>query len=240
MRKLPLLCLLALTLMGQPQAQQLPIRIYTHHLPPYTRRMPDGSLRGAVADVVQCALRQTGQPYRIEVVPWARAQTALLNDQIAGFFPGARSAERDTHGIASKAIGHYTFAWFLPIENQADPESASFRQSANVGTFHGSILLHHLKQNGYRIVANPNDLEALVLMLQTGRVDAILAHAEATEEILARRGVRRHYRRSDLSEQDTYLYFNRNFISHHPDFLPRFNAALPECRRQGAGRKSFP
>lgn len=238
MTKLPLLLLFALSALAQ--AAQQPIRFYTHNLPPYTRQLQDGSLRGTVADVVRCALDRSHLPYRIEVVPWARAQTALRDRQVAGFFPGARSDEREAQGIASKAIGHYTFAWFLPAGKLADPESPAFRSIARVGTFHGSILLRHLQQNGYRIAANPNDLDSLVLMLQTGRVDAILAHAEATEEILTRRGVKSQYRRSDLSEQDTYLYFNRSFTAQHPDFVQRFNSALPECRRLDTGHKQNP
>lgn len=235
MTKHPLLCLLALPMLAL--AAQPPIRFYTHNLPPYTRLHTDGSLSGTVADRVKCALSRVGSPYQIEVVPWARAQTALLNDEIAGFFPGARSTERDAHGLASQPIGHYTWSWFLPVGSSADPESPAFRRTARVGTFHGSILRHHLEQNGYQIVANPNDLDALVQMLQTGRVDAILAHAEATEEILTRKGLISRYRRSDLSEQDTYLYFNRSFVSRHPDFVPRFNAAVTECRQTNGGHK---
>jgi len=230
---LKLLWMLGLALLAQESwaSPRVGLLIYTHHLPPYTRQFADGSLRGTIADVVHCALRRVGTPYQIEVVPWARAQTALLNENIDGFFPAARSDERDARGMASKAIGRYSWAWFLPANNPADPESEAFRKKANVGTFHGSLLLQHLQQKGYRIAANPNNIEALVHMLIAGRLDGILAHAEAVEEILARQGALQRVRRSDLSQQDTFLYFNRSFVRRHPDFVSRFNAQLPECRR---------
>ena len=52
---LKLLWMLSLALLAQESgaSPRAGLLIYTHHLPPYTRQLADGSLRGTIADTVR-------------------------------------------------------------------------------------------------------------------------------------------------------------------------------------------
>lgn len=103
MRRLPLLLLLAATLLAAlPARAQRELRLLAAELPPYTYQVPSGSVseqpgpgRGIVHDAVVEMARRVGHSGRIEYMPWFRAQEIARTEPNVGILALTRSPERE-------------------------------------------------------------------------------------------------------------------------------------------------
>lgn len=76
----------------------------TEAYPPFSFRAPDGTSRGAGVDQVSAMMAEIGQPYRIEIMPWARAIALAETQPMHCVFAAARTPERETR-----------FKWVIPL-----------------------------------------------------------------------------------------------------------------------------
>lgn len=207
------------------------VRLTTHELPPYSYRdTAQQRLAGIAVEVVDCVMRRMGQPYDVQVLPWARAQKLVQQGEADGFFAASRNSDRDGYAVQSAIIAPQQWRWYLLAGNAADPQSPDFRATAQVGSFVGANMLDWLREQGYRAVATPPTTEGLLKMLRAGRVDAILANNLVMERLIREQSLDGQLRSVLQEDRPLGVYFSKAFLAGRPGFLERFNAQLGACR----------
>lgn len=225
--------LFMLACLASPLASAMaPVRLATHDLPPYSFTSETGVQDGVAVKRTRCAFERMRLPVAIEFLPWARAQLHAKEGLVDGFFAASQSAERDSWAVMSAVIAPQQWRWYLRKDSPLDPKSPSFRQQASVASFVGANMLYWLRDNGYKVEANPFTNRQLLDMLLSKRLDAILANHLVMEKLLAENQAGKSIR--SLLEQDKPLgiYFGKAFLAKaDPDFLPRLNRAIQDCGR---------
>jgi polar amino acid transport system substrate-binding protein len=103
LRRVGLLCCLSLPL---HDAEPLQLRLLTEDFPPFSMQLADGRIGGLSSDIVREIMRRAGIGYRIELLPWVRAQQR-----------GAGAEHRLLHRPHRAA--QYQLKWIGPVvENQ--------------------------------------------------------------------------------------------------------------------------
>lgn len=209
-----------------------PVRLTTHELPPYSFTTETGMQDGVAVKRVKCAFERIQVPVAVEFLPWARAQLHAKEGLVDGFFAASQSTERDSWAIMSAVIAPQQWRWYLHRDSALDPKSSGFREQARVASFVGANMLNWLRDNGYKVDANPFTNKQLLDMLLSRRLDAILANHLVMENLLAEN--RASDRVRSVIEQDKPLgiYFAKPFLAKAgSNFLPRLNRAIEDCGR---------
>ena len=208
------------------------VRLATHELPPYSFTTNAGLQDGVAVKRVKCAFDRIQTPVAIEFLPWARAQVYAREGLADGFFAASQSAERESWAVMSAIIAPQQWRWFLRKDSPLDPKSSGFKQQAGVASFVGANMFTWLRDNGYRVEANPFTNQQLLDMLLSKRLDAILANQLVMESLMAENRVSSDIR--SVLEQDKPLgiYFSKAYLAKAgPDFLPRLDRAIQDCGR---------
>jgi hypothetical protein len=117
--------------------------------------------------------------------------------------------------------------WFWRVDTIA-PES--WREGYKLGSILGSQQETWLGEAGYKVDMSANNLPQLIKLLQSKRIDVILADREhfvqAAKELKidANNFQSRFFRYVPLG-----VYFNEQFLNHNPEFLARFNQLITGC-----------
>ena len=122
--------------------------------------------------------------------------------------------------------------WYLLKDSQWEPGSATFKTQARVSAYLGTNMLNWLLSNQYNVQTAPARQAQLLKMLQMDRLDAVLANNLVMEKILREAGGEAHVRSVLLEDKPLGVYFSKAFLATRADFLPRFDAQIPDCRRQ--------
>lgn len=80
------------------------LTLYTEHWPPYQRVEDNGHLSGISVAKIEQVLTAAQWPYKIKVVPWARAMYSVKNEPNSFIFSLARFPERENK-----------FQWLVPL-----------------------------------------------------------------------------------------------------------------------------
>lgn len=80
------------------------LTLYTEHWPPYQRLEDNGLLSGISVAKIEQVLKAAQWPYKIKVVPWARAMHYVQNEPNSFIFSLARFPEREDK-----------FQWLMPL-----------------------------------------------------------------------------------------------------------------------------
>lgn len=179
---------------------------------------------------VQCAANALSIPVKIAFFPWKRAQEMVKNDSADGFFAASQADQRDAYAVLSSTIAPQEWRWYLMKESALDPRSAGFKKSARTSSFHGANMKYWLIENGYKTDGNPPQSRNLLVMLQKGRVDAILANRLVMEQLLAESGATETVKSYPALNKPLGIYFSKTFLSRQPpDYLTRWNQAIVRC-----------
>jgi len=81
-----------------------PIVFTTESYPPFSYQEPSGTYRGVGIDQVDIIMKETGTPYTLEIMPWARAITLAETQTMHCVFAAARIPEREAR-----------FKWVVPL-----------------------------------------------------------------------------------------------------------------------------
>jgi polar amino acid transport system substrate-binding protein len=207
-----------------------PIRLATHDQAPYGTYQPDNSFDGVAVRVIQCVFKRMGRAVQVEVYPWERAQLLAQNGTVQGFFPATIKPERLVWAEATTSIAPQKWVWFLRADSTLDPMAPEFKQTAKVGAHFGSNRLKLLEEKQYNVVLKPQTDEQLMLAFMRGRADAILAGDLAMAEAMKEHAVDPKIFRTVIAQDSPlHAYFGRKFLESDPDFIKRFNAAMPAC-----------
>lgn len=207
------------------------VRVATHDQAPYGTYGAGGIFDGVAVRVVNCVFKRMNREVSVEVFPWARAQYLAEHSAVDGFFPATIKPERLVWAEASEVIADQKWVWYLLADSKLDPTSAEFKRSAKVGAHLGSNRLKMLEEEKYDVVAKPATDDQLLMMLASGRVEAILGgNLSIGDAMKARKLDPRRFRAVVERDSPLYAYFGRKFLQTDPDFMKRFNAQIAGCR----------
>ncbi|SOB59765.1 conserved exported protein of unknown function [Pseudodesulfovibrio profundus] len=206
------------------------IVLATHDLNPYGYYHDSGKFDGDAVRVVRYALDKMGISLNLIVVPWERAQLMTWEGEADGFFAASKNEYRERHGVMSEIIADQKWTWYMLKSNPLDPSNDDFKENARVTSFIGANMLKWLKNNGYLVATPPKNTEALARMLQYQRFDAALANHRVMENIIHKHKLHGKFKSRTLQDKPLGVYFNRNYLARHPEFLEEFNHYVREYR----------
>lgn len=209
-----------------------PVILTTHDLYPYGYRTEAEGFIGSAVDVVRCVFEKIERPYKIDIVPWKRAQIMVKDGHAAGFFAGSHNLERDKYAQMSTPIADQNWMWYALKNSSINPDSDKFKTQASVSSFLGANMHKWLTANGYNISNTPpHNTESLLEMLLAKRLDAILANDQVMAALLSKSGETNNVSAFLNKNKPLGVYFSKTFLNENPDFLNTFNKYVPECRK---------
>jgi polar amino acid transport system substrate-binding protein len=225
MKKLVLFLSLIFTfIVSNGQNLSRPLIINTQEWAPYNYSV-NGKVTGSATEILKNTLNDMGVQYEIKVYPWARAQYLVENGQADGFYTASKNAKRDAYAVASDSLIPQRWNWYLLKESKTEPKNGS------VGAILGSNMLKFTKDNNYSIKAQPPTMEALVKMLTSKRVNAILVNDLVMKEYLKEANISESKFKTVLSKDKPLgIYFSKKFVNENPWFLDKFNETLQKYK----------
>lgn len=205
------------------------IRFSTATITPYQTLDDKGELSGFAIPIIECLMQAMSLEYRIEVLPWARAQKNVELGHSDAFFVASRNADRDRYATQSKPLFSGTRSWYVRPSISLKPDTIQFREQALVGTIFGTNM-HRLLQEEFANVVTKTTEEELIVLLDKGRLDAVLMTDLMFETSLAQMDMSEHsFRRYQSAQKPLGVYFGHHFLARQADFLARFNEHVPGC-----------
>lgn len=192
----------------------------------FTSDLPSGSTQNLLPHL-QCILKQMKLDYSVQVIPWRRAYQDVKSNRIDGFFTAVPMRQIDPYAVLSSPLVLENWYWFWRMDTIA-PES--WREGYKLGSILGSQQETWLGEAGYKVDMSANNLPQLIKLLQSKRIDVILADREhfiqAANELKmdANNFQSRFFRYVPLG-----VYFNEHFLNQNPEFLEQFNQLITGC-----------
>lgn len=202
------------------------IKLNTQDWKPY-QTVVNGQVEGIAVKAVKCTIEKMGHKAEISVLPWVRAQKDVADGLAHGFFAASKSADRDAFAEMSQAFIPQVWRWYSLTDKSVDVTAKATR----VGVVAGSSMEKWLDENGYTSLQRIQATDALVKMLQMGRIDAVLANEIAFREALPAAGASEGaFKAVQHSDRPLGVYFGKTFLASHPGFLDAFNAQVKNCQ----------
>lgn len=180
---------------------------------------------------LDCVFKKMGRAYRVQVTPWRRAYLDVKSKRVDGFFTAIAMRQADTYATLSAPLVLENWYWFWRTDTDA-PDN--WRNGYKLGSILGSQQEAWLADAGYRVEMSANNLPQLIKMLQSKRIDVVLAdrehflQASASLNFNASEFQSRFFRYVPLG-----VYFNQGFLQKHAGFLEHFNNHLNACGNGG-------
>lgn len=215
----------------EQNTSRIHIHLSTAIIAPYQQLGEQGELEGFAIPVIECLMSKLNLDYTIEVYPWKRAQSNVEQGLSDAFFVASQSDERDAYAQQSAPLFSGTRSWYLREELTLDPQSEEFKTTAMVGTVFGTNMHRMLEQNYTNVVTKTTE-EDLLELLSLGRLDGVLLTDLMFEYTLNFMSISEHpFTRVLAKQKPLGVYFGHSFLAQHPEFLTKFNASIPDCKR---------
>ncbi len=187
-------------------------------------------IQGGSAEHVKCILDDMKISYQIRSLPWRRARQDVHASVIDGFFTAVGIDEASDYATFSAPLALENWYWFWRTDMAAP---ASWKEHFQVGVILGSQHEAILTNEGFSEFVTANNVEQLVKLLFSKRVDVVLLDKEQFETTLAKMDVRgRDYKSRFFRYMPLGVYFGTPFLVQHPDFLTAFNSRISACSKQ--------
>lgn len=227
-------CLTLLLLAVLPAAQaegHPPVRLDTSLEEPY-QLVVDGELTGQSVNVLECIFEHLRQPYRIQLTSLSRARQNVSRQIADGFFSSAPDNRVDGYAQLSAPLLAEKWYWYaLDAQILNRP---IWDRNLRIGSVLGSNSLTWLEARGITVVQKVSRLEQLLELLQRGRIDLFLADENAMRSALAQQPLAQPLQQRFVRYSPLGVYFSRNFLQLHPDFMQAFNRQVEHCTPQGS------
>lgn len=209
------------------------LQLYTEDYRPFSY-LEDGKPSGMAVAVVEELIRRTGEPARIELVPWTRGYHQVRQQANAAIFSTVRTAQReaDFQWVGPIAHGHTRFYTL----KEAGLQVTNLDDVRRLGTlavpkrWYSYELLAEQKLDNLYGVSTPQDM---LRMFRHGRVKLLLANNLTLDDMLAEQGMHagQLQEQFDLMPNDSYIAFSRQTDLER---VARWQRALDEMRRDGS------
>lgn len=202
------------------------IKLTTQEWKPY-QTVVNGQVEGTAVKAVKCVIEKMGHKAEITVLPWVRAQKDVADGAANGFFAASKSADRDAFAEMSAPFIPQVWRWYTAADKSVDVTS----KTAKAGVLAGSSMEKWLDENGYTGTQKIQSTDALLKMLQSGRIEAILANEIVFKESLGAAGIAESaFKSTQHSDRPLGVYFGKTFLASHAGFMDGFNAQVKACQ----------
>lgn len=201
--------------------------ITTQEWAPYHYKLPDGQVGGEATEVVKKVLDEMGIKYEITIYPWARAQAMVKNGLADAFFAASWSEERGSYAAFSTPFVPQKWYWFLNKDSNLDPNSLEFKQKEPVSALLGTNMRKYLQDNNYIVSGTPDNMDAVVKMLDANRIKAVVVNEKVIGEYFISNKINPDkYKKVLCKDMPLGMYFSKQFVSEHKWFLDKFNEVM--------------
>lgn len=185
------------------------------------------SVQGGSVDHVKCILEKMQVKYEIRSMPWRRARQEVHASVIDGFFTAVAIDDASDFATFSAPLVLENWYWFWRTDMAAP---SSWKTHFQIGVILGSQQEAILSNEGYTEFVTANNVEQLLKLLFSKRVDALLLDKEIFEKAAAQFGISsRDYKSRFFRYMPLGVYFGAPFLIQHPDFLNAFNSRIGSC-----------
>jgi polar amino acid transport system substrate-binding protein len=159
-----------------------------------TAYMEDGKPSGILVDVVTEAFQRTGHPFEIQLMPWARCLAEIRSGRVDGIFSVFKLPERNEFlTYTSVPVITQVEAFFVPADSDAKFDGdisklAGFRIGTIRGTSYGVKIDDALKTGVWSTVVEANNVDSLVGMLVSKRIDLAVGYRLVVLEAARKKG----------------------------------------------------
>ncbi len=187
---------------------------------------------GFAVATVSCIMEMMDKSYEMRVLPWKEAQEQVKEQKAHGFFSASQNDKRDAYATLSQPIADQQWNWYLLKSNPLNPNDPSFKEKAKVTGIAGSNMVTWLKDNQYHLTEdNIIDMHTLVEVLRAGKVDAIYANNLAMRTAVQLMKLSMDdFTLITTKDKPVGVYWSKDFLANHPDFLEKFNSLISMCR----------
>lgn len=190
----------------------------------------NGEMKGRGIDKVKCIMREMKQPYQLTMTKWDNAQLLVEVGTHNGFFLASRNDVRDKYAELSDMVLEQKWSWFS-LSDAIDLNQSMFKQQVEVVALFGSNKWFWLQNQGYLVNKKPRSAKAMLELLISGEVGAILGNDEVIEQTIKQMGLSyRAISKTLVKRKPLGVYFSRSFTKKYPGFLPEFNLAINKCK----------
>jgi ABC-type amino acid transport substrate-binding protein len=205
-----------------------PLKLDTTLSAPY-QVMVNGELSGLSVSILRCVFAEMQQPYEFSLRPWVRAVEDLKQGNTNGIFTAMPASTLRHTAEMSDPFALEKWYWFSLPQRTLPDDPAQWV----VGGIRSSNQASWLAENRIPVNAVVNDLEQLIRLLLSQRIDGFLADERVVAEALRSMDIasdalgKRFSRYMPLG-----IYFSREFLQSRPGFLHDFNSHMDVCAPQ--------
>jgi len=190
-------------------------------------QQPNEMVQGGSVDHVKCILDKMQVTYQIRSLPWRRARQDVHASVIDGFFTAVAVDDASDFATFSAPLVLENWYWFWRTDMVAPP---SWKEAFQIGVILGSQQEAILSNEGYSEFVTANNIEQLIKLLFSKRVDAVLLDKELFEKTTKAMHISsRNYQSRFFRYMPLGVYFGNAFLLHQPDFLTAFNSRISLC-----------
>ncbi|OAN18770.1 ABC transporter substrate-binding protein [Photobacterium jeanii] len=216
---------------GSVNAEARPERLLlaTQEWRPY-QYQERGEMKGPGIRQLKCAMKALKQPYQITMTDWDRAQILIEVGEQHGFFLASKNGIRDKYADYSNPVMQQTWSWFS-LSDSLDTHDPMFKKEVVVTALFGSNKWFWLQKRGYRVEKKPRKATAMLELLLSGEVGAVLANDFVMEVAIKKLGVsHRAITTTKVNDKPLGVYFSKKFTKQYPRFINEFNQAVQQCK----------
>ncbi|MEJ6002107.1 substrate-binding periplasmic protein [Paucibacter soli] len=237
-----LLALSGLAGLSQAAAPACEKKLRWNDDPPFSMRLPDGTIGGVQLDINVEALRRMDCSVKLVEMPFARALLELEHgelDVLAGAF---RRPEREAYAWFSAPVLHSRNTLYIrraeaarwPFKTLLELRGSPFRLGAQIGVVYGPDYATLMQDPAYaRGVSKVSSRHALWQMLERGRIDGVIADELTAEFELAQLKLTDKLLKTQVQVSDEPAPTAFSMRSTDPAFVERYNSTIEAMRRDG-------
>lgn len=235
MKLLPLLLLLlisvsALAIENTASPAKATIVLGTNVLQKKSQQTSE-SVQGGSVDHVKCILEKMQVKYEIRSLPWRRARQDVHASVIDGFFTAVAIDDASDFATFSAPLVLENWYWFWRNDMEAP---ISWKEHFQIGVILGSQQEAILSNEGYTEFVTANNIEQLVKLLFSKRIDAVLLDKDVFEKTMGKMHISNQaYKSRFFRYMPLGVYFGAPFLTQQPDFLTAFNSRISSCSTMG-------
>lgn len=212
-------------------AQETPLVVLGTNVLQKKTQQAGGLVQGGSVDHVKCILEKMQVKYEIRSLPWRRARQDVHSNVIDGFFTAVAIDDASDFATFSAPLVLENWYWFWRTDMSAP---ASWKEHFQIGVILGSQQEAILSNEGYSDFVTANNIEQLVKLLFSKRIDAVLLDKEIFEKTTEKMNVSaRDYKSRFFRYMPLGVYFGAPFLTQQPEFLTAFNNRISSCSTQG-------
>ena len=214
-------------------SEQLPtnVKISIQNWPPYNYLDKEGKVVGVSSEILDCSFKQLNIPLDIEVVPWKRAQDHTRTGISHGFSGASRNAKRDLYATRTIDISPQKWVWYTLKGRNIQPNDTKLKTDLSIAGLRGSNIVNWLKKQGYKNVFETNDLDNMLAMVETQRVDAFMMNQLVAETRISDINRLKAFEVTQYRSMPVGVYFSNEFLKKYPKFLTKINEAISQCKK---------